>query len=74
MRFWILLALAGCASAPAADGFRERLLATVPADAQLHGLAVFSEDGRHAAYVERVDGVSRAVRGSWKSRPFDLVC
>lgn len=73
MRFWILLALAGCASAPAGDEFRERRLATVPADAHLHGLAVFSEDGR-AAYVERVDGASRAVSGSWKSRPFSLVC
>jgi len=49
-------------------------LATVPEKAQLHGLSVFSEDGRRAAYVERVDGVSRALSGSWKSRPFDLVC
>jgi hypothetical protein len=74
MRLWILLVLAGCAAAPAADEFRERRVATVPADAHLHGLAVFSEDGRRVAYVERDDGVSRAVSGSWKSRPFNLVC
>ena len=74
MRFWILIALAGCAAAPAGDEYRERMLATVPEIAHLHGLAVFSEDGRHAAYVERADGVSRAVSGSWKSRPFTLVC
>ncbi|HVE40510.1 MAG TPA: hypothetical protein VNM14_11510 [Planctomycetota bacterium] len=74
MRFWILLTLAGCASAPVADEFRERRLAGVPDNAQLHGLAVFSEDGRHVAYVERDDGISRAVCGSWKSRPFNLVC
>ncbi len=73
MRFLILLALAGCAAVPAGDEFRERRLATVSADAHLHGLAVFSEDGR-VAYVERGDGVSRAVSGSWKSRPFNLVC
>ncbi len=74
MRFWFLVALAGCAAVPAGDEFRERLLASVPENAQLHGLAVFSEDGRRVAYVERDDGVSRAVCGSWKSRPFNLVC
>jgi len=76
MRSWLLLVLAGCAagSTPAGDDFRERLLATVPADAHLHGLAVFSEDGRRVAYVERDDGHSRAVSGAWKSRPFNLVC
>jgi len=76
MRSWLLLVLAGCAAGSTLIGgeFRERLLASVPADAHLHGLAVFSEDGRRVAYVERDDGVSRAVCGEWKSRPFSLIC
>jgi hypothetical protein len=68
------LLTASCVSAPAADGFRERRLATVPRDARLAGLAVFSEDGRRVAVVEREDGRNRAVCGDWKSPPFDLVC
>ena len=76
MRPWVLLLLAGCAAggASAGDEFRERLLATVPAHAHLHGLVVFAEDGRRAAYVEQDDGANRAVLGSWRSRPFNLVC
>ena len=76
MRLGIFLVLAGCAAGGSSAGeeFRERLLATVPAKAQLHGLAVFAEDGRRAAYVEQSDGASRAVKGSWKSRPFNLIC
>jgi hypothetical protein len=74
MRSWVLLVLAGCAAAPAAEDFRERRLATVPAGARLHGLAVFAENGRRVAYVLREDGAQRAVCGDWKSRPFKLVC
>jgi len=74
MRIWFLLALAGCAAAPVADEFGERRLASVTENAHLHGLAVFSEDGRRVAYVERDDGISRAVSGAWKSRPFKLIC
>jgi hypothetical protein len=70
----VFLLLAGCAAAPPSDGFRERLLATVPEDGSLAGLAVFSEEGPRVAYVERENGVQRAVLGAWKSRPFALVC
>ena len=74
MRFLVLMLLASCAAAPGPGGFDERLLGTVPEDAHLHGLAVFSEDGRHVAYVEQAAGGNRAVCGAWKSRPFHLVC
>ena len=74
MRPWVLIFLVGCAGASVAEEFRERRLASVPEGTHLHGLAVFSEDGRRVAYVERDDGVSRAVCGAWKSRPFNLVC
>jgi hypothetical protein len=71
-----LLLLGGCAGATLLQGddFRERLLATLPDDASLHGLASFSEDGAAVAYVERGNGGQRAVCGAWKSRPFTLVC
>ncbi len=69
-RSGFLLLLAGCAG----SGFRERLLATLPDDASLAGLASFSEDGSRVAYVERVNGAQRAVCNAWKSRPFRLVC
>jgi len=74
--FLVLLGAASCAGgAPAPEQrFRERLLATVPAGARLDGLVAFAEDGGRAAYVEREDGLCRAVCDAWKSRPFNLVC
>lgn len=56
------------------EEFRERILATVPEEAALAGLAVFSEDGTRVATVERDGDARRAVCGAWKSRPFDVVC
>src|SRR5436305_5930 len=47
----LLFLLAGCAASPE---FRERVLATVPDDAGLHGLVAFAEDwsrdGKRLAY------------------------
>ena len=78
LRSGFLLVLAGgstlLTTSCAGNGFRERLLATLPNDASLEGLAVFSEDGSRVAYVERENGAQRAVCGAWKSRPFGLVC
>ena len=58
---WILL-LAGCA---------ERALATIPEGVRVDVPVAFSRDGRQCAYVERGPDASRAVRGAWRSKPFD---
>ena len=75
---FLLLAVAGgcagSASAPAEDSFRERLLGTIPADTRVVVPAVFSTDGRRAAWVEQRDGVCRAVSGEHKGRPLGSVC
>ena len=67
----LLFLLAGCAASPE---FRERVLATVPDDAGLHGLVAFAEDGSRVAYVRRERDARRAVCREWKSPPFGLIC
>jgi len=64
---WILL-LAGCAAGP---DFRDRALATIPEDVRVDVPVAFSHDGRQCAYAERGPDGGRAVRGGWRSKPFD---
>ena len=66
----LMLALAGCST----PEFRERLLAVIPEEIRVTVPVAYSADGRHAAFVERTDGASRAVRGAWKSNAFPVVC
>ena len=71
------LLLGGCILGPASAEnaeFRERLLATLPDDVRVIVPVAFSEDGRHAAYVERRGDVSRVVRGNWEGKPFQVLC
>jgi hypothetical protein len=77
IRSLFLVVAGGCAGpAPAApeDSFRERLLATMPEDARAVVPAVFSIDGRQAAWVEQRQGACRAMSGERQGKPYGLVC
>ena len=65
------LALCGCVAGPA---FREHLLATIPEDARVVVPVVFSGDGRRATWVEQRGGLSRAVCGERRGKPYGVVC
>ena len=67
----LLLALAGCAGAD--PSFRERRLATIAEDARVQVPVSFSQDGRHAAYVERRDESSRVVKAKADPRNYALL-
>ncbi len=62
-----LLALCGCT----ADG---RLLGTISGDARVLVPVAFSQDGRRAAWVERVDGGSRVVHGATRGKLYGSLC
>jgi hypothetical protein len=76
-RFLFLIVAGGCvgpAESAGDDAFRERLLATMPEDARFVVPAVFSIDGRQAAWVEQRQGLCRAISGSRKHQPYGVVC
>ena len=73
-RLILLLALTGCHTAPREAEFRDHLLAVIPEQSRVTVPAAFSRDGRHAAYVERVDGAFHAVRDGWKSPDYKYIC
>ena len=52
-RVLLLVILAGCGSLPAGEPFSERLLATLPEQANVLVPPAFSADGSRAAYVLR---------------------
>jgi hypothetical protein len=72
---WAILPLCACAG-PSKDAseFRDRLLGEIPPDARIDVPVVFSADGRKAAWVERREGSSRVIFGSWTSRTYGIVC
>jgi hypothetical protein len=69
---WLILFLAGCAGADAS--FEERRLAVIRDDARVIVPVSFSQDGRHAAYVEQRGDGCRVVTGSQTSKPYGALC
>ena len=66
----VLLALAACST----DRFDEHLITVVPAEYEIAPPIAFSPNGESAAYRAKTGPEEwYGVRGSWRSRRFDLL-